>query len=177
MMKQYSQASNETLLRWYKESDAKAFEEFYHRNSDMIFNYICSLCHSQADASDIFQETFLKAHKYTKSFDETKSALGWIFQIARNSMIDHIKGRLITDPVTENKQDDRPSSFAALEAREYLKTLLSNVSPEDKILIESRFLKEMSFEDISKSLGLTETNTRQKLSRVLKRIRKNFSEL
>jgi RNA polymerase sigma factor (sigma-70 family) len=57
----------------------------------------------RAEAEDVVQETFLKAHRPARRFDGRSAPSTWVFAIARNACLDRLRGR-------------RLRSFSSLEA-------------------------------------------------------------
>jgi len=163
--------SNEELLAKYGRSDAAAFKEFYGRNSKLIYNYILSKTKNKSDADDAIQETFFRIHKYVHKFDPSQNALGWTFQIARNVMIDlfHKKTKSSTEEEQDGVSTDNPQ--VAVAAKIELERLLDKLAPEERKLLVSRFVDSDSFEIIAQQTGSNAANVRQKLSRLLKKLR------
>ena len=158
------------------QADVAAFEEFFARHKQLIYSYLRSRL-SPGDADEAFQRTFLKIHKYILKYDSTQSALGWVMTIARNVANDFkpTQARALTlEEVSEFELsvDDQ----GAVEARRTLEALVKDLSPSDKSLIERRFLDEESFENIAKERGWSVVNTRQKISRLIRRLRAQASE-
>src|SRR6187399_1287863 len=69
-----------------------AFEEIYRNHAPRLFGLICRLV-GRTDAEDLLQETFLSAHRKLESY-RGESALGtWLFRLATNLCIDHLRSR------------------------------------------------------------------------------------
>jgi RNA polymerase sigma factor (sigma-70 family) len=164
--------SDEELLAEYQRADVDAFTEFFERHRALIFSYLRSILSSQYEAEEAFQRTFLKLHRYILKYDPTQSALGWVMTIARNVAVDVKIGRsyslpLEDAPVGQLSLDER----GRLDARKALETLIKRLSPTDQKLLEQRYLKEESYDEIAEKEGWTVENTRQKFSRLLRKLR------
>ncbi|MEZ4743442.1 MAG: RNA polymerase sigma factor [Bdellovibrionota bacterium] len=165
---------NEVLLARYKESDAEAFEEFYRRNSTMLFNYILSKVGNQQYAEEILQDTFLRIHRFVKSFDPSQSAIAWTLQIARNTIIDHFhKNKTLTNPES-SEYIAKTNTFNKISAQKSLESFLKQLTPEEYDLIYQRFILEISYEEIAKKYNTRATTIRQRLSRLLRKHRNNI---
>ena len=161
--------SNEELLKEYCQGSFKAFDEFFKRNSGLIFQFIVSRVGNYGESEDILQETFIRLHKYIHRYDPNRKALNWVFSIAKNQIITHVSKRkemteLDVDLVEAKKQ-------ICVEARDEVNKILSNLSEEEQTLIIEKFINEESYEEISVRKGIKAPNARQKVSRILKKLR------
>ncbi len=70
-----------------------AFEEVYRAHSGRIFSLAVRMLGNPADAEDQLQEIFLSAHRKLESF-RGESALGtWLYRLAMNQILDHVRSR------------------------------------------------------------------------------------
>ncbi|MCY1268114.1 ECF RNA polymerase sigma factor SigW [compost metagenome] len=76
------------LLRRYRQGDAEAFGVLYARHRLGLFRFLCGLCGDQAQAEEVFQETWLSLIR-SDSEPGRASFKTWLYQIARNRLIDH----------------------------------------------------------------------------------------
>ncbi len=76
------------LIEEYLNGNEKALEELVSKYLKPVYNFAFRLSQNESDASDITQETFIKAWKNLKRFDKEKKFLTWILTIARNTFID-----------------------------------------------------------------------------------------
>lgn len=56
-----------------------------------IYGYVCRCIGNRDAAQDVTQEVFVKVWKNFKSYDQSKSFKTWIFTIAKNTALDHLK--------------------------------------------------------------------------------------
>src|SRR6516165_2823636 len=85
------------LVRRCQAGDTEAFDELVTRNRTRVFSMIYNMVHSEQDAWDLAQDSFLKAWKSIKRFRGRSSFYTWIYRIVMNVTIDwlrkkHIKG-------------------------------------------------------------------------------------
>lgn len=164
--------SNESLLERYQSGDFEGFDLFYRRNSQMIFAFLLTRLRLRADAEEAFQDTFLKIHKAIEAYDPAQPALGWVFTIAKNAALDVMRRRR-RQPVSYNVDELSENSGIeeTVSAKEQLAQLIEKISDAERRLLKARFLDEEPFENIADDLGISADNTRQKLSRLLKKLR------
>src|SRR5258708_32760134 len=83
-----------------------AFEELYRAHSGRLFSLAVRMLGNPADAEDQLQEIFLSAHRKLDSF-RGESALGtWLYRLAMNQILDHVRSRAArTGQVTDGLDD------------------------------------------------------------------------
>lgn len=164
-----SQLSDEELLVQYGKGHLEAFDVFYKRNSKMIFLFIMSRVGDQGEAEDILQECFIRIHKYIHRYDPNKKSLNWILTIAKNLILTHFAKRRNHTSLDESSLAERKTS--SIEARESLAEIMLVLKDDEKSLLIDKYVNEESYEEISLRNGLTTSNNRQKLCRIMKKLR------
>lgn len=98
----------------------RAFRELVHRFERPVYNLIARMVHDRALAEDLAQEAFLKAFDRLATFcPEQGKFSNWIFKIAHNRAIDHLRRRsLDTVPLDASEDDewDHASTIADPDA-------------------------------------------------------------
>jgi len=74
-------------------ADVPAFEELYRRHSTQLFNLAWRMCGTRADAEDLLQEIFLQAYRKLPEFRGDSSVGTWLYRLAMNRCLDHLKSR------------------------------------------------------------------------------------
>jgi RNA polymerase sigma-70 factor (ECF subfamily) len=70
-----------------------AFEELYRAHAGRLFSLACRMLGNPADAEDLLQDIFLAAHRKLDSF-RGDAALGtWLYRLATNQILDHVRSR------------------------------------------------------------------------------------
>ena len=84
--------SDSVLIKAYLHGDGQAFESLYNRYRKQLYGYLHNLLrNSGIDPYDIFEETWLKAiDKLSKYHDDGRFS-AWLFRLAHNVFIDHIR--------------------------------------------------------------------------------------
>jgi RNA polymerase sigma-70 factor (ECF subfamily) len=83
-----------------------AFEELYRKHAGRLYHVAFRMVGNAADAEDLLQEIFLSAHRKLESF-RGESALGtWLYRLAVNLCLDHLRSRSgraiqLTDPLDD----------------------------------------------------------------------------
>lgn len=74
-------------------ADVPAFEELYRQHSTRLFNLAWRMCGTRADAEDLLQEIFLQAYRKLPDFRGDSSVGTWLYRLAMNRCLDHLKSR------------------------------------------------------------------------------------
>ena len=91
-----------------RKGDLGAFEELYRQHAGRLFSVACRMVGNPADAEDLLQEIFLAAHRKLDSF-RGDSALGtWLYRLATNLCLDHLRSKAARTSQLTGALDDEP---------------------------------------------------------------------
>lgn len=159
--------SDEDLIRQYRNGNDSSFQELMRRTIKPVFNFAYQYVRSTEEAEDITQDTFFKAWEKIKQFDADKKWKTWIFTIARNTALDHIKKKKATpfssmDPADEGIQfsetieDLEPLATELFERAQNsteLSAAMDNLRPDYQSVLMLHYHQELTFEEISVVMG------------------------
>ena len=69
----------------------KLFEEELYPHLDALYNFAFHLTYNEDDASDLVQETYLKAYRFIESYVAGTNAKAWLFKILKNAFINEYR--------------------------------------------------------------------------------------
>src|SRR6266567_194621 len=94
------------LVERCRRGELGAFEELYRAHAGRLYSLAVRMLGNQADAEDQLQEIFLSAHRKLESF-RGDAALGtWLYRLAMNQILDHVRSRAArADQVTDGLED------------------------------------------------------------------------
>jgi RNA polymerase sigma-70 factor (ECF subfamily) len=162
-------ARNDLLLvDLAKNGNEKAFSSLMYRYRDSIYYMLLKMVNNASDAEDLTIEAFGKAFRNLDSFTPDFAFSTWLFKIATNNCIDFIRKKQITpapidqlqddlDTITVNIQSDLPDPEEALindQKIAVLREIVNQLKPRYRNLIELRYYKEYSYEEIASELKL-----------------------
>ena len=156
--------------------NAEAFGILYDRYLDKIYRFIYYKTFNKETAEDLTSEVFHKALIKITSFDLDKGSFStWLYQIARNRVIDYYrtaKSVVPLEDVFDMGVDERtPETLDAVaklgEVKEYLQTL----SAKQREIITLRVWEEKSYREIAELLGGSEDSVKMAFSRIIKELR------
>ena len=122
----------------------KIYKEFYPK----VYQYLVNRMGSIEDAEDMAQTVFLKVFTKLDTFDGTKSSIStWIFNITRNTLIDHQRSMTlrIHDEIPETVADEGPDMLDNLIMEQELDRLadaLEKLTDEERDLIILHYYNE-----------------------------------
>ncbi len=156
------------LVQKAQEGNEKAFASLMNRYRDSIYFMLLKMVNNAADAEDLTIEAFGKAFRNLDSFTPDFAFSTWLFKIATNNCIDFIRKKQVSpapldqfqddiDNLTVNIQSDLPDPEEALindQKIAVLREIVNQLKPGYRDLIELRYFKEYSYEEISSELNL-----------------------
>jgi len=157
------------LVEQARGGNEKAFASLLHRYRDSIYFMLLKMVNNASDAEDLTIEAFGKAFRNLDSYTPNFAFSTWLFKIATNNCIDFIRKKQAspsivdhgqdeeTDSLTVNIQSDTPDPEEALIHQQKitaLREIVSQMKPRYRKLIELRYFKEYSYEEISDELEL-----------------------
>ncbi len=87
-------AADAALVARCRSGDLAAFEELYVAHAGRLYSVACRMLGNPAEAEDQLQEIFLAAHRKLDSF-RGEAALGtWLYRLATNHCLDHLRSRV-----------------------------------------------------------------------------------
>lgn len=162
-------------------SDPEAFRPLYTAYFKRIFLFVLHRVGEKELAADITQQVFLNAlsniHKYKFRGLPFSS---WLFRIAVNLCTDFFRHSkkmrvvVLEDPNIRALYDDLTEEQAWAEWERKLPAALEQLSDKDLQLIELRYFEQRPFKEVSEILGLSETNTKTRVYRILQKMKKIF---
>ena len=69
----------------------KIFEKEFLPHIDALNTFAFHLTYNEADASDLVQETYMKAYRFIDKYDEGTNAKAWLFKILKNAYINEYR--------------------------------------------------------------------------------------
>lgn len=165
ILENYIIATDSELVDMVLSGNPVAFEHLFDRYANSLHQlYLQRTNGNNDDTDDLIQEIFIKAFINLRHYDKQYSFGQWIYTIARNTFIDYIRkrrddlsidntrGQYVSQPAasTPNPEENIISKQQQRQIEEYL----AQMSPKYRKLVELRFFKDLSYEEIAEKLGL-----------------------
>jgi len=156
------------LVNRASSGDQQAYAELLGRYRDAIYFMLLKMVNNSSDAEDLTIEAFGKAFKNIDQYTPNYAFSTWLFKIATNNCIDFIrKKRASTISIDGNAgdqettsvtiQSDTPDPEENMINKQKIKLLrevVNKLKPRYRTLVELRYFKEYSYEEISEELEL-----------------------
>ncbi|WP_051303428.1 RNA polymerase sigma factor, partial [Psychromonas aquimarina] len=167
--------TDEELMQAYANGDLIAFNALYQRHKSRILGFIIKKLKNQNEAEDVFQQVFTKLHVARNNYRQEIPFLPWIFTITRNTLIDHIrkhqKNQKHINTYTESLQSDTNTESEHTPVSELIEQL-SSLSVTQRQALLLRFNQGLTFKEISEQMQMSADNSRQIISRTIRKLRK-----
>jgi RNA polymerase sigma-70 factor (ECF subfamily) len=162
-------AKNDLLLvEEAKHGNEKAFASLMNRYRDSIYYLLLKMVNNPSDAEDLTIEAFGKAFRNIESYTPRYAFSTWLFMIATNNCIDFIRKKQSSpvpfdqvqngmDHLTVNIQSDLPDPEEALindQKIAILRKIVTQLKSPYREIIELRYYKEYTYEEISSELNI-----------------------
>lgn len=150
--------------------DDKAYAKLLQRYKRPVYHMILKMVRNVDDAEDLMMESFSKAFRSLHKFKKDFTFSTWLFRIATNNTIDHIRKKKVNTMSIENTWTDddgqsvsidvedkgllNPQDEAIKAQKEELIQVFVNMLPAKyQKLVRLRYFHELSYEEIAIELG------------------------
>jgi RNA polymerase sigma-70 factor, ECF subfamily len=148
------------------------FEEFVRKNEDRIFNLCLYMLGNSQDAQDAAQDTFIKTYKGLKDFRPEASLYTWVYRIAVNTCLDHIKksrhdplkGEVLLEQL-ETSEPSPESRYHSKQNSEALQSALQELPQKLRSAIVLKEIEGLSYEEIAPVLDTSVGTVKSRISR------------
>ncbi len=98
------------LMLRYCDGDVAAFEVLYRRHNDALYRYLLRRCQHRDSAEDVFQDVWGKIVKARSSYRPTAKFTTFLYRVAHNCFIDHIRRNKRHAQTVDIEPDSQPDT-------------------------------------------------------------------
>jgi RNA polymerase sigma-70 factor, ECF subfamily len=171
----------EDLVRRVRTKDPRAFDELYERYSPRVFGYLFQRLNGNAEeAEDLTADVFTRVYQKIDAFQPHGAPLSaWVFRIAHNRLIDAVRRRPRQVQVALEDAPEIISGpvFGGVNqevALDEIKAGLARLTPEQRQVIELRFLEGRSLAETAAIAGRNEDAVKKLQARGLASLRRGM---
>jgi RNA polymerase sigma-70 factor (ECF subfamily) len=165
--------SDQEIVALAREGREAAYRELIRRYERPVFSLVLRMVRDRQLAEDLSQETFIKALNAIGSYRSEYKFSSWIFKIANNAAIDHLRRRELDtlsldgaphaatpeeiEATALQVGDKSETPLEELEARELgtaIEQAIGRLRPEYRACILLRHVEGLAYEEIAQSLDL-----------------------
>jgi RNA polymerase sigma-70 factor (ECF subfamily) len=169
-----------------RQGDLDALAELIARYQNRLYRYLLRMVRQPAEAEDLFQQTWLRVVDKIRDFDPARNFDAWLFTLARNLAIDHLRKirpqsldePVCDDPTAETAGDRLPSSeklpfdrALAAERRSRIAEAVESLPVIYREVLALRFEEGMKIEEIARVAGIPLSTAKTRLRRSLEHLR------
>lgn len=184
------------LIREAQRGNASAFEELIRQYDRAVMRLALNLTGSEHDAQDIYQEAFFKAYKSIGNFRFECSFYTWIYRIAANLCMDHLRRRNVRkedapvatdadgetfdllDRVADQRATNDPErAMVSAEIAGRVKSALEKLTPRERMVFELKHYEGLKLRTIGDMLHTTEETAKNTLFRATQKLRVALAEM
>ncbi|HEU5050776.1 MAG TPA: sigma-70 family RNA polymerase sigma factor [Gemmatimonadales bacterium] len=189
-------ATDQEVVALARAGAESAYRELIRRYERPIFSLVFRMVRDRELAEDLTQETFVKALNAIESYRPEFKFSSWIFKIANNAAIDHLRRReLDTLSLDGSPHAETPeameatalqignrleSPLEAVEARELggaIEEAIGRLRPEYRSCILLRHVEGRAYEEIAEILNLPLGTVKTYIHRARNELRQTLAHL
>jgi len=174
------------VVRLVLAGDTELYAVLVNRYRTRVSRYVERFTYDAEDARDVTQDVFIKVYAALDSFDPRFKFSTWLFRIAGNAAIDHLRRRRVRllpleRPLGEDGEaravdppETRPNPHEELtrqRLREALAAAIDRLPDDYRELISLRHYGEMPYEEIAELKGMPLGTVKNKLFRARQALR------
>jgi RNA polymerase sigma-70 factor (ECF subfamily) len=146
--------TDEEITDLVRDGNTEAFGILVRRHEDFVFTLARGIVSCEEQAKDIAQEAFLRAYRAIRRFERRSSFKTWLYRIAYNTAISHLKSR-DKDHVPINEIELEQTTFDNSESslKITLEKLIGLLKPELKAVIIFHYYDDLKYEEIAEILA------------------------
>lgn len=151
-----------------QKNDEKAFAKLMQRYKRPVYHMILKMVRNVDDAEDLTIESFAKAFRSLHRFKKDFTFSTWLFRIATNNTIDHIRKKKLNTLSIDNRFTDDNGDGISIEVEdanlnpqeetikeqkaEIIQVFVDKLPPKYQKLVRLRYFQELSYEEIAVEL-------------------------
>ena len=164
--------------------DEGAFVDLMRAHYAFVNAVVIGIVNNPQDAEEIVQDTFLNAYRGLPDLEDTKKFKNWLAKIARNRALNRLReGRIDTVSINEVGEQALPPSDAPdeklilREQRELIRRAIETLSPKEREVARSYYLEGSSYDELTRTHGLSYKAISVRLSRAKQKLAKRLGHL
>lgn len=181
-MNETTKIENELIDKAVK-GDGKAFEKLIRRYDGQIMNLLLNILKDPDDASDAYQNTFIKVYNSLGQFKKGSAFYTWLYRIAVNTAYSFYNKKPVHSEFDENIHspeltETHPAAgdreLSDEEKRELVKKEIEKLSLQQKSVVYLKSYEGLKFREIADVLSLNEGTVKKYFHRAVENIKNSI---
>ena len=161
-------------------ADEDAFREFHGLYFDRLYHFLLVVCRGADDqAQEALQLTLLRVVRHARAFQSEDTFWCWLKALGRSAARDVGRKQRRYAALLERfarwwEPRDSTTTLGGDPLAGHIETLLADLEPVERQLIEGKYLADESVKELSAQTGLSEKAVEARLTRLRQRLRERF---
>jgi RNA polymerase sigma-70 factor (ECF subfamily) len=174
--------SDHELMARYVEGETAAFTQLVRKYKDPLVNFVNRIVTDYDTAVDIVQETFIRVHRKSKTYEAKASFSTWLYRIATNLAINELRRRKrrrfisIDQPLYNNsesteklelpaKEDQPDVQTEKVELVKIVDTAINSLPQRYRLPLILRDIQGLAYEEVATILTLPRGTVKSRINR------------
>lgn len=175
------------LIEAYIQGDTRSLDELITRHIKSVYSFVFRLVHQSGEAQDITQEVFVKMWKKLLQYNTQYNFKTWLFTIARNTTIDHLRKQKMISFSDLNIEDTVDFEDTLIDAAplpdelfyqknqgEQLEEAIKQLSIQHRTVLLLKHDAELTFEEMAVILHIPMNTVKGQYYRALQALKKQL---
>jgi RNA polymerase sigma-70 factor (ECF subfamily) len=160
------ECDDNALVEQSRHGNVKAFAQLVEKYQKTVFNVAYRMTRDGADAEDVAQATFIKAHEKLHTFDQRFRFFSWLYRIATNEAINFLKLNRHHQELNENVaaedegEEDREREQDVACA---IQDCLMELKVAHRAVVVLKHFQGLSYAEIGEILEISEQKVKSRL--------------
>jgi len=178
------------LIEKIKRGERDLFKELVDKYKDMVFNICFGFVKNKEDAEDITQDVFFTIYKNIKGFKFESKIYTWIYRIAVNRSLNHIRNRKLSrifnkislKEESEGKEAEIPAAqdssadFKVItkEKKNIISKALNGLPSNQRVAFTLCNIEGFTYEEIAEIMGCSISSVESRIHRAKMNLQKKL---
>jgi RNA polymerase sigma factor (sigma-70 family) len=174
----------EEIIAGLRARDRKTTEYLYEKYSRALFAVISRIILDSDIAEEVFHDAFIKITRKIDSYEESKGRLyTWMANICRNSAIDKLRSKEISQTTKTNTIDDfvfgLESQSGTMEQVEGIgvRELMNQLNEDQRFIIEYIYFQGYTHSEVSEEFDIPLGTVKSRVRAALQVLKKNLEKI
>jgi RNA polymerase sigma-70 factor, ECF subfamily len=167
------------MARRCLDGDPAAFEAVYRAHAGRLFGLVSRMLGSAPEAEDVLQEIFITAHRKLSSFRGDSSLGTWLYRMAVNHCLDHLRSRgarmaSVTESLDREDAREPAATAPAIPtgiSRIDLERAIAQLPPGCRAAFVLHDVEGRDHQEVARALGISEGTSKSQVHKARMRLR------
>lgn len=178
--------TDEQLIQWVADGDTSCLATLFERHHKSVYQFCLQMTRHSTQAEDLVQDVFLRILRKAGSFRGEGHFKGWMFNIARNITLDHIRkakrqdSESIDDEIMDAHLTDQRSAEQSAAGKQKMMMVMQALAKlpatAQQVIWLGRFQFE-SYDELGRALGCNAGAARVRMHRAMALLNATYTSI